>query len=196
MSKLNLSLTADQLTELEDLIARTKRPEVRRRAHIVLLLSTGDRPSDMSRELGLSRKTIYNVAHRFELHGIDGLYDRLRNGRPGKANEHYWERLEEVLARDPADYGYPDLGWTVRLIQKHMTEETGMSLSPARLKVLLHHLGYAYKSESPRIDSLLPIAPNEWRALTQWLALRDGLKKTQPARMFRPYFSWVKIESG
>jgi transposase len=108
MSQFNLSLTADQLIELEDLIAHAERPAVRRRGQIILLLSSGDSPSDVSRELGVSRKTIYNVAHRFKREGIDGLYDRPRRGC--EADEHIQERLEETRAHALADYEYTNLG--------------------------------------------------------------------------------------
>lgn len=195
MSPLTISLTLDQLAELKHLITHAERPEVRRRAHIIILLHAGYSPTHLARELNVSRKTVYNVAHSFELHGIDGLFTRSYPGRPGKADAHYRDLLEEVLAHAPADYGYGDLGWTTRLIQEHMAQETGVTLSLSRLRDLLHKLGYAYKRQRPHVDSMLPAMPEDWRDISHWLDQRHSLKATLPDWMFRPYTSWVKAES-
>ena len=107
-------------------------------------------------------------------------------------DEHYCKLLEEVLARDPAEFDYPVLGWTTRLIQQHMREKTGVCLSLTRLRELLHTLGYAYQRQPPRVDALLPPMPDHLPQINRWLAMRDTLKKTQPGRMFQPYYSWSK----
>jgi transposase len=192
MSNLKLSLTATQRIELEHLAAHAERPAVRRRAQIILLLHAGYTPTPLAGELGISRKTIYNVAHRFELHGIDGVFDRPRKGRPGKVDEQFCTLLEEAPGHDPADYGYPHIGWATRLIQQHMREKTGVSLSLSSLNTLLHILGYVYQRQSPRVDRLLPPMPDHLPQIDKWLATRDNLKKNQPRRTFRPYYSWAK----
>jgi transposase len=192
MSNLNLSLTATQRVELENLGADADQPAVRRRAQIILLLHAGYTSTHLAGELGVSRKTIYNVARKFELFGIDGIYDRPRTGRPGKVDEHYCALLEETLAHDPAEFGYPTLGWTTKLIQQHMREKTGVSLSLSSLNTLLHNLGYAFQRQGPRVDALLPPMPDHLPQIDRWLSMRDALKKTQPRRMFRPYYSWAK----
>ncbi len=147
MPRLTVTLTPDQTAELDDLIAHATQPEVRRRAHIIRLLHAGYTPTHLAGELGISRKTVYNVAHTFELHGIDGLYDRHRSGRPGRADDHYRAVLEDTPALLPRDLGYSNMGWTAGLIGNHMTRETGVTLSLSRLKALLHDMGYEYRRQ-------------------------------------------------
>jgi transposase len=102
MSK--ISITTPQYIELEHLVVDAEQPAVRRRAQIILLLQAGYTPTHLAGELGVARKTIYNVARKVELHGIDGIFDRPRSGRPGKVDEHYYRLLKEALGHDPAEY--------------------------------------------------------------------------------------------
>jgi len=192
MPRLTITLTPDQTAELDQLIAHAEQPEVRRRAHIIRLLHAGYTPTHLAGELGISRKTFYNVAHSFELYGIDGLYDRHRSGRPGRTDDDYRAVLEETLALLPRDLGYSNMGWTAGLIREHMTRETGVTLSLSRLKELLHDLGYEYKRQPPYITRLLPSRPESRDELAAWRILQRELEETLPEWMVRPYFSWVK----
>jgi transposase len=192
MPRLTITLTPDQVSELDDLIAHAQQPEVRRRTQIIRLLHAGYTPTYLAGELGISRKTVYNVAHTFELHGIDGLYDRHRSGRPGRADDHYRAVLEDTLALLPRDLGYSNLGWTAGLIREHMTRETGVTLSLSHLKALLHDMGYEYKRQPPYITRLLPSRQENRELLAAWRILERELEETLPEWMVQPTFSWVK----
>ena len=173
-------------------ITHAEQPEVRRRAQIIRLLHAGYNPTYLARELSISRKTVYNVAHTFELHGIDGLYDQHRSGRPGRADDHYRTVLADTLALLPRDLGYTNLGWTAGLIGEHMARETGVTLSLSRLKALLHDLGYEYKRQPPYVTRLLPSRPENRELLAAWRLMQRELEETLPEWMVRPYFTWVK----
>lgn len=195
MTHITITLTDDQLATLESIVRDGDDAAVRRRAQIIVLLHAGYTPTHLARELNVSRKTIYNVLRNFQLHGTDGVFDRPRSGRPGKADEHYCELLEKTLAHDPADYGYTDLGWSSRLLQEHLAGQTGVSLSRSRLKALLHELGYEYKRLPARIDGMLPEVPQSRQEFSRWLEMRKSLKEELPGWMSRPYHSWVKVTS-
>ena len=129
-------------------LAHAQQPEVRRRAQIIRP-PRGLHPTTWP-GTGISRKTVYNVTHTFELHGIDGLYDRRRSGRPGRADDDYRTVLEETLALFPRDLGYSNMGWTATYQGTHgprngghpqpstvsrnysMTWDTSTSASPLR----------------------------------------------------------------
>ncbi|NLF76707.1 MAG: transposase, partial [Chloroflexi bacterium] len=149
------SLSNDQLIELEDLIAHAAQPEVRRRAQIIRLLYMGYRPSHIARDVGVSRRTVYNVLHNFEHYGIDGLYDRPRSGRPRKLTSEHCALLEAALAEDPAAFGYETPGWTTIILQQHVEHTTGIRLSTPRIGALLRQLGYAYRRHPARVEALI-----------------------------------------
>lgn len=185
-------LTTDQIAELEHLADHAEELEVRRRARVVLLLHAGYTSTHLAQELGVCRKTIYNIAQKFRLQGTDGLFARTCTGRPGKADARYRQLLTDTLAHVPADFGYHDLGWTTHRLREHMAEQTEITLSLTSLKDLLHEMGYVYRRQPPRIDSLLPPMPKSLQKISGWLDLRDSLQADLPEWMSRSYHSWVK----
>ncbi|RAG85580.1 sugar kinase [Streptacidiphilus pinicola] len=57
------------------------------RASIVLLAAQGLSPSDISRQLGVSRQTVTTWRQRYAAEGVEGLRDRARAGRPVEIDE-------------------------------------------------------------------------------------------------------------
>jgi len=58
--------------------------------------------------------------------------------------------LEEVLARDPADYGLPVTVWSIRDLQALLKRERGLDVSVYTLHRALHAMDYRYRR--PRHD--------------------------------------------
>jgi transposase len=74
--------TRDQLQAL--LRARSTPQALAFRCRIVLHAASGDRPSnqEIAAELGCNRHTVGQWRERFVAHGLDGLHDLPRSGRP------------------------------------------------------------------------------------------------------------------
>ena len=92
------------------------------RAQIVLACSRGEPNSSVAQHLRLSAATVGKWRKRYLAHGIEGLHDELRSGRP---RSHGDERVAEVL--NTALQVAPPHGthWSVR----SMAKETGLSKS-------------------------------------------------------------------
>lgn len=92
------------------------------RAQIVLACAEGEPGSAIAARLRLNKNTVAKWRKRYLEHGLEGLHDELRAGRPRRHDD---ERVAEVintaLQSTPADGTH----WTVRTL----AEQTGISKS-------------------------------------------------------------------
>ncbi len=141
-------LTAEERQALEQLAAsRTARARFVERARIVLALADGRRPSQVARELGLSRPTVYIWLHRFNDRGLHGLEDQPRAGRPPTYTA---EQRAEVIAAalaDPKQLGRPFGCWTLDRLQTYLNEQKGIPIKRSRSDELLRAEGLRWRHQ-------------------------------------------------
>ncbi len=118
-----LTLSESEESELGSLArSRTLPHSLVLRAQIVLACAEGVPGSTVARRLGVTNTTVGKWRKRYREHGIPGLHDELRPGRP---RTHEDERVAEVintaLQTEPPDRSH----WSVR----SMAEHTGVSKS-------------------------------------------------------------------
>jgi hypothetical protein len=76
-------LSVEERHTLEQLAhSRTAQARLVERAQILLAIADGRRPSQVAKDLGLSRPTVYTWIHRFNEQGLHGLGDWPRSGHP------------------------------------------------------------------------------------------------------------------
>jgi transposase len=131
--------------EIEKAIRQDKRAEVKQRATVIRLLHLGQKPEVVAEQQMVSVPTIYNWHKLWREHGIEGLANKARPGRKPKATEAYSLKLEEVLSKEPSDYGYHFAIWTSDRLRAHLEKETGIQLSEGRFRALLKKKGYRYR---------------------------------------------------
>ena len=101
----------EQRQELRRL-AREAIGRVSERAHFVLLSDQGKSVPEIGALMGYSAQAVYPWLERYQQHGIAGLYDEPRSGRP--PNEpHLVAIVQAQTGQPPANFGYPEPGWTV-----------------------------------------------------------------------------------
>src|SRR6266536_3347035 len=86
------------------------------RARIVLVVADGAGTSGAARRLGLSRPTVIKWRDRFAAHGIDGLDDEPRSGRPKTIDDA--AIIAATLDAPPDALGVTH--WSSRLLGKHL----------------------------------------------------------------------------
>jgi transposase len=123
-------LTAEQLTELEELYQKTKVPRYRTRAQMVLLSAEKDLKSEeIAQIVRESHTTVLRWLKRYLAEGIEGLTDAPRVGRSTTVTKDYRERLKEAVRRRPRSLGLEYSMWTLRRLADYLTEETGIRVS-------------------------------------------------------------------
>jgi len=170
--RLKYQLTDEEVEILERAIRHDARPEVRQRATAIRMLHLGNHPNEVANILAVSLATLYNWHARWRAGGLEGLANRPKSGRPGKADEEYCRVLEETIAKEPPELGYAFTIWTVRRLQAHLKKETGIHLSESRLRILLKEKDYRYRRPKHDLHHL-----QDQEAKQQARALLEELKK-------------------
>lgn len=120
----------------------------------------------------VSVPTIYNWHKLWREHGIEGLANKARSGRKPKATEAYCLKLEEVLNKEPSEYGYRFGIWTSDRLRAHLEKETSIQLSEGRFRVLLKKKGYRYRRPKHDLSHL-----QDKKAKKQAEKLLEAMKK-------------------
>jgi transposase len=138
------------LADIEKAIRQDKRAEVRQRATVIRLLHLGHKPEAVAEQQMVSVPTIYNWHRLWREQGIAGLANKPKTGRPSKATDEYCRKLEEILEKEPSEFGYRFAIWTSDRLRAHLEKETGILLSESRFRALLKKKGYRYRR--PKYD--------------------------------------------
>lgn len=138
-------LKPKELAKIEKAIKQDKRAEVRQRATVMRLLHLEHKPKAVVKQQLVSLPTIYNWHRLWREQGIEGLANKPKTGRPSKATEAYCQKLEELLEKEPAEFGYRFAIWTSDRLRAHLEKKTAIFLSEGRFRALLKKRGYRYR---------------------------------------------------
>jgi transposase len=175
--RLKYEKTDDEVKILEHAIRHDGRPEVRQRAMAIRMLHLGNHPTQVAHTMAVSLPTLYNWHARWKEKGLEGLANRPKSGRPGKADDQYCRVLEETIAKEPPEFGYAFTIWTVQRLRDHLEKQTGIHLSESRLRVLLRKKKYRYRRPKHDLHHLQdPEAKEQARELLE--ELKKGSSKT------------------
>ena len=140
--------TADERRALEQLAAsRTAQARLVERARILLAIADGRRPSQVARDLGVCKPTVYTWIHRFNDRGLGGLEDQPRAGRPPTYTA---EQRAEVLAAalsDPKGLGLPFGCWTLDRLRDYLNEQRGIPIKRSRIGEILVDEGLKWRHQ-------------------------------------------------
>ncbi len=112
--KFRLELSADETTQLQGIANSRSLPHgLVRRAQIVLASASGEPNSAIAQRMGLTPVTVGKWRKRYLEHGIEGLHDELRAGRPRSFDD---ERVAEVITRALTTRPAGATHWSVRTL--------------------------------------------------------------------------------
>jgi len=121
--KAALILDSELREQLESLANSRSLPAgLVRRAKIVLLCATGKNNVEVAQQLETTKVTVGLWRRRFLAHGVSGLYDELRPGRPRPISD---ERVAQLVRKTLRTKPKAGTHWSIRQI----AGETGVSKS-------------------------------------------------------------------
>ena len=88
--RLKYQKTDEEIKILEQAIRHDERPEVRQRATAIRMLHLESHPTEVAKVMAVSLPTLYNWHARWKEKGLEGLANRPKSGRPGKADQSGW----------------------------------------------------------------------------------------------------------
>jgi transposase len=149
MDQLRVRAMSEDEVQILKRWARTRTGAVRlaERARLLLWARQGWRVSDLVHMLGLSDPTVRSWIKRFNAHGVAGLKDAPRSGRPPTYTP---EQVVEVLAAaltDPKTLGLPFGSWTLDRLATYLHEPRGIALKRSRIDELLVREGLRWRTQ-------------------------------------------------
>lgn len=121
-------------------------PEYRLRIEIMLLADTGHSQSQICAALGCAQETArYWIA--MVQAGQAHKWNECSRGRPNIINEHFLNRLEELVKHDPRECGYPFSRWTGQWLAKHLAKELDITVSAGYVNMLLKEMGLSARQK-------------------------------------------------
>jgi transposase len=136
-------LSPGQVATLDQHYRRTPKPAEWTRLHIILLSHQGYIPPAIATIVRVDPATGRRAIHRFKRHGLLGLLNAPRPGRPRKVTPAWEELLVHTVEQDPRRVGVLRAAWTAPALATYLAERTGIRVSAQRIRHYLRQHGYA-----------------------------------------------------
>lgn len=118
-----------------------------KRAQLVLLAVEGRKAAEIAESLRLHARTARFWLKRFNAHGLAGLEESERPGRPPiYPAEQVAAVIEAALAR-PAGLGLPFASWTLDRLVAYLSEAKGIAMRRSRIGEVLQREGLRWRQE-------------------------------------------------
>ena len=141
-------LTEQDAGALERLAhSRTAPHRVVQRAQIIWASAQGEMVPAIARQVGLSAFRVRAWIHRFHRHGLGGLADRPRSGRPRQHDETVRGPVIALARTKPRRLGLPFALWTLARLQQALRERHGQHVTPATIWKWLQAEGLVWKRQ-------------------------------------------------
>jgi transposase len=115
---------------------------VAKRLQAVLLNSMGRSSGELATILQASRSKVSEWLANYEAHGVEGLLEGFRPGRPSLLTADQLVDLADIVESGPVAYGYDSGIWTSPMIARVILEEFGVTYHPGHVRKLLHQIGF------------------------------------------------------
>ena len=113
------------------------------RAHFVLLSDQGKSAPEIGALMGYSAQAVYPWLERYTSQGVAGLYEEARSGRPPK-KPYLLAIVQAQMGQPPASFGYPEAGWTVAGVLRHLRQRFKVAVSASTLRRALPGSGLVW----------------------------------------------------
>lgn len=132
------TLTEEEAKEIQRL-ARSRTKPARRveRAQMIALSREGKTVPAIAQQLGVGQACVRRWIERFNAHGLRGLEDL---PRPGKPPTYTPEQVGEVLLAaltKPEELGLPFASWTLDRLEAYLNEQKGIPIKRSRIDEIL-----------------------------------------------------------
>ena len=138
-------------------IARSDESRYDHRLHVLLLVTGGHSCQHVAALFGEDRRTVQRWVTRFEAHGLTGLRDGARPGRPATLNTKQWGALGRDLRREPQKFGHAGHLWDGKLLAAHLRQRYGVTLGVRQCQRLFGHMGFRLRKSRPQVAQSDPV---------------------------------------
>ena len=151
MKALTISDADMMILGLQDEIRRSADARYDHRLHGILLVAQGMSCPEVARLLGDAPRTVEMWVQRFERHGLAGLVDGERPGRPSRLTPVQVAKVDQVLRDAPSSVGLSGQLWDGKTLSAYVAKEFGVSLGVRQAQRLFRQLGFRLRKPRPVI---------------------------------------------
>jgi transposase len=142
------TLSAEERAELTRMArSRTLCAGRVKRAQLVLLAAEGREAGEIGEGLRLHAKTARFWLKRFNAHGLAGLEESERPGRPPVYSADQVGAVIGAALTRPADLGLPFASWTLDRLVAYLGEAKGIAMRRSRVGEILQREGLRWRRE-------------------------------------------------
>ena len=140
-----------------EVLVRDARPEVARRARVVLARSRGLGEAEVASALGVGRSCVRRWLQRFQRHGILGLQMARRSPRPLVFTSEVRAAIVRHALIDPREFGHSRPQWSLRTLRNVLVRQRVVR------KISIQHLGRILAEAGVSLRGGLPVPLVETR---------------------------------
>ena len=130
-------LNQPQKERLQKLVRVGDCPRLREHALILLLQNDGKTYEEIANFIGCGYRTVAYWCVHGDPDNLDSLRDKREQGNYRKATEEYIELLQNVVEKNPSEFGYEFGRWTGERLSTYLLEQTGIKLSSKQISRIL-----------------------------------------------------------
>ena len=130
-------LNQSQKERLQKLVRVGECPRLREHALILLLQNDGKTYEEIANFIGCGYRTVAYWCVHGDPDNLDSLRDKREQGNYRKATEEYIELLQNVVEKNPSEFGYEFGRWTGERLSTYLLEQTGIKLSSKQISRIL-----------------------------------------------------------
>ncbi len=156
-----------------DRLARSRREAERNgayrvatRIHAVLLNCEERTSGEIAAILQAPRSKVSEWLATYAAHGVDGLLEGYRSGRPGALSEAQRVTLADIVESGPVAYGLDTGIWTSPMIARGIEEEFAITYHPGHVRKILHALGFSVQRPRRVLARADATAQDRWHRYT------------------------------
>ena len=157
MKKLEIADPEVMRIAIQQEIARSDESRYDHRLHGLLLVTGGQSCQQVADLFGEDRRTVQRWVNRFESHGLEGMREGERAGRPATLDAKQWAALGRDLRRDPGAFGLAGHLWDGKMLSEHLRLRYGVNLGVRQCQRIFGQMGFRLRKPRPQVAQSDPV---------------------------------------
>ena len=146
MRAIKIHGTAKKIQQIINLSKQALRDgayRVATRLHAVVLNMEGKTAPQVAAILKVHRSKVPIWLHNWQKHGMDGVLEGHRPGRPTTLSNQQKQKLADILDSSAVAYGFTTGVWTSPMVKRIIEEEFSVTYHPSHVSRILHEIGFS-----------------------------------------------------
>jgi transposase len=132
------------------------------RIEAIMLSLQNQTSGQIAQLLQADRTRVHAWITSWNNHGVDGLLEGHRSGRPPEISESDLERIKDIVESGPVAYGLNTGIWTSPVVAQIIRDEFNVDYHPGHVRRLLKQIGFSVQRPTTRLVQADPCKQRRW----------------------------------